>query len=194
MIHVTPLSRLAETLERTRARHVVSLLSVGTAFERPAHLSPGDCLHLAMHDIVEEREGFIAPAAEHVEALLDFARRWDRATPLVIHCYAGISRSTAAAYVIAAALEPARDADDLAAELRRLSPSATPNLRIVSLADAILRRGGSLTRAISAIGRGAEATEGVPFELALSGGSPVGSGTPAPPSATAPMAPRAVPG
>jgi predicted protein tyrosine phosphatase len=194
MIHVTPLSRLAETLERTRARHVVSLLSVGTVFERPAHLSPGDCLHLAMHDIVEEREGFVAPAPEHVEALLDFARRWDRATPLVIHCYAGISRSTAAAYVIAAALEPARDADDLAAELRRLSPSATPNLRIVSLADAILGRGGSLTRAIHAIGRGAEASEGVPFELRLSGCSPESSVAAASPSSPLPMASRAVPG
>jgi predicted protein tyrosine phosphatase len=170
MIHVTPLSRLAETLESTRARHVVSLLSVGTVFERPIHLRPQNCLHLSMHDIVEEREGYIAPAREHVEQLLAFARNWDRATPLVIHCYAGISRSTAAAYVIVAALNPERNAAALAQELRRLSPSATPNLRIVALADGILGRNGELTQAISAIGRGAEASEGVPFAISLSAG------------------------
>lgn len=170
MIHVTPLSRLTETLERTQARHVVSLLSIGAVFERPAHLLPENALHLAMHDIVEEREGFVAPARAHVESLLAFARAWDRATPLVIHCYAGISRSTAAAYVIAAALDPQRDAVGLAQELRRLSPSATPNLRIVALADEILGRNGELTRAISAIGRGADASEGVPFAIRLSGG------------------------
>jgi predicted protein tyrosine phosphatase len=167
MIHVTPLSRLVETLEQTRARHVVSLLSIGTVFERPTHLRPEDCLHLSMHDIIEEREGFVAPAREHVESLLAFARNWNRATPLVVHCYAGISRSTAAAYVIAAALDPERDVGDLAQELRRLSPSATPNLRIVSLADDLLGRGGEMTKAITAIGRGAEASEGVPFAIDL---------------------------
>jgi predicted protein tyrosine phosphatase len=168
MIHVTPLSRLAETLERTQARHIVSLLSIGAVFERPAHLRAEDCLHLAMHDIVEEQEGYVAPAREHIESLLAFARGWDRATPLVVHCYAGISRSTAAAYVIAAALDPERDAVELAGELRRLSPSATPNRRIVALADELLRRNGDLVRAISVIGRGADAFEGAPFALQLS--------------------------
>lgn len=165
MIHVTPLSRLAATLEATRARHMVSLLSVGTAFQRPSHLDERNCLHLAMHDIVEEQEGMVAPSRTHVEDLLDFAHRWDRATPLVVHCYAGISRSTAAAYVIALALDPALDAVALAHELRRLSPSATPNLRIVSLADDSLGRGGAMTEAIRRIGRGAEAFEGTPFML-----------------------------
>lgn len=167
MIHVTPLSRLAETLQQTRARHVVSLLSVGTVFERPAHLQAEDCLHLSMHDIIDEQEGFVAPAREHVEALLAFAHDWDQTKPLIVHCYAGISRSTAAAYVIAAALNPMRDAAALAKELRRLSPYATPNLRIVSIADDILGRGGAMTHAIAKIGRGAETFEGRPFTLHL---------------------------
>ena len=66
------------------------------------------------------------PGEGHVRALLDFARSWDRRAPLVIHCFAGISRSTAAAYSVAAALAPKRDEAELAATLRRLSPSATP--------------------------------------------------------------------
>lgn len=165
LIYVTPLSRLAETLARSQARRLISMLSVGTVVERPSHLQPDHCLQLSMHDITEERDGLVAPSQAQVEALITFARTWDGSAPLVVHCYAGISRSTAAAYAIAAALDPSRDAKDLARELRRLSPSATPNMRIVTLADDLLGRGGELTTAIRMIGRGAEASEGVPFAL-----------------------------
>jgi predicted protein tyrosine phosphatase len=167
MIHVTPLSRLSEIVAETQARHLISLLSATASFERPAGLEDGDCLHITINDIVEDQDGLVAPARHHVEALLDFARRWDRTGPLVVHCYAGISRSTAAAYVIAAALQPERDEMDLALELRARSPSATPNSRIVALADDLLRRDGRMIAAIGSIGRGAEASEGVPFVLAV---------------------------
>ena len=169
LIYVTPLSRLAETLASSQARHLISMLSVGTTFERPSHLQPDHCLQLSMHDITEERDGLVAPSHSHVEALIAFARTWDRSKPLVVHCYAGISRSTAAVYAMAAALDPSRDANDLARELRRRSPSATPNMRIVELADDLLGRGGELTTAIGMIGRGAEASEGVPFALPVGG-------------------------
>ena len=102
-----------------------------------------------------------------MRALLDFARRWDRKAPIVIHCFAGISRSTAAAYSVAAALAPTRDEAELAATLRRLSPSATPNIRLVSIADRLLGRQGRMIAAIGSIGRGADAFEGVPFALKI---------------------------
>jgi predicted protein tyrosine phosphatase len=89
----------------------------------------------------------------------------------VVHCYAGISRSTAGAYV--AACECDQRADMLVAwkliarELRRVSPTATPNGRLVALADRILRRDGRMVAAIDAIGRGAIAYEADPFRLEL---------------------------
>lgn len=165
MIHVTPLSRLGETVTAAGASHVLTLLSEGSEFERPGHLVAENCLHLTMHDIVEEQEGLTPPSRAHVEALIAFARGWDRAKPLVVHCYAGISRSTAAAYVIAAALNPERDERELAQALRAASSSATPNARIVALADDILGRGGRMVAAIAEIGRGAEAFEGAPFTM-----------------------------
>ncbi|MCT8997079.1 tyrosine phosphatase family protein [Chelativorans intermedius] len=165
MIHVTPLSRLSETLRATRATHLVSLLSVDAPPPCPAHLDPACCLHLAMHDITEERPGLVAPTPEHVAALLAFARSWNRVFPLVVHCYAGISRSTAAAYCMAAALDPTRDERALALELRRRCPAATPNIRIVRIADEMLGRRGRMAEAIRAIGRGADACEGEPFTL-----------------------------
>ena len=108
-----------------------------------------------------------APADHHVETLLAFARAWDRRAPLLIHCFAGVSRSTAAAYTVAAALSPKRDEAELAATLRRLSPSATPNIRIVTIADRLLGREGRMVRAVESIGRGVEAYEGEPFRLAV---------------------------
>lgn len=168
MIHVTPLSHLAETLAGTRARTLMSLLSVGIAFKRPAHLEPANCLHLSMHDIVDETPGLVAPSRNHVAEILAFARKWDRKAPLVVHCHAGISRSTAAAYAIVAALHPELDERELARDLRTRSPSATPNIRIIKLADDLLRREGKMTEAILSIGRGAESFEGTPFAFPCS--------------------------
>ncbi|TKT79071.1 protein-tyrosine-phosphatase [Aquamicrobium sp. LC103] len=167
MIHVCPLSQVAATVESTNAGHLVTLLTEGTPFERPAAIEAGNHLSLAMHDIVNEQPEMVTPSLAHVEALVDFARAWDRRRPLIIHCFAGISRSTAAALIVAAALEPERDEAELARELRRLSPSATPNSLLVRLADGHLRREGRMISAVEAIGRGADAFEGTPFRLML---------------------------
>jgi predicted protein tyrosine phosphatase len=102
-----------------------------------------------------------------VRALLDFVGAWDRTEPLLIHCYAGVSRSTAAAFIAACALAPARDEGEIARALRAASPTATPNARLIALADAALGRGGRMTDAVAAIGRGVECFEGKPFALAL---------------------------
>jgi predicted protein tyrosine phosphatase len=118
-----------------------------------------------MHDIPAEMDGFRAPAKAHVQELIDFVQRWDRSTPLVVHCYAGISRSTAAAFVIACALNPQRDERDIARSLRDASATAIPNTRLVSLADEVLDRQGRMVAAIESIGRGAESAEGTPFRL-----------------------------
>ena len=168
-IHVCPLSKVEETVNRTGARRLLSLLAVGTEMQRPAAVAAADHLHLVMHDIAEAQDGMTVPGETHVLKLLDFARGWDRAQPLVVNCYAGISRSTASAYIIAAALAPQRDEEELAQTLRRLSPSATPNPRLVAVADDMLRRRGRMVEAIRAIGRGADAFEGVPFGLRLDG-------------------------
>ncbi|WP_312797841.1 protein tyrosine phosphatase [Tianweitania sp.] len=165
MIHVTPLSRLPETLSASKAGRMIALQSIGATFERPAGIAPKDYLQLEMHDIAQEREGYVAPSREQVQAILKFAERVSADDPILIHCYAGISRSTAAAYAIAAALRPELSEEALAQELRQSSPSATPNPRIIALADDLLGRQGRMVAAIRSIGRGAEAFEGAPFTL-----------------------------
>ena len=99
--------------------------------------------------------------------LIAFVQRWNRARPIVIHCYAGISRSTAGAFIGACALNPQRDEAAIAWSLRRASPRAMPNRRLVSLADRVLGRNGRMVAAVEAIGAGVSAYEGDPFRLDL---------------------------
>ncbi|WP_315923609.1 tyrosine phosphatase family protein [Mesorhizobium sp. SP-1A] len=164
---VCPLSKVEETVTRVGAARLLSLLAEGTGMTRPASILPQNHLHLVMHDIAEAQEGMTLPGTLHVRTLLEFAQGWERSRPLVVNCYAGISRSTASAYIIAAALAPQRDEEELAQTLRALSPSATPNPRLIAVADEFLGRRGRMVAAIKAIGRGADAFEGVPFALRI---------------------------
>jgi len=167
MIHVCSLARLHDTVEETGAGHVVTLLKDTDRVERPKSIVEANHLILGMDDISVPMDGYVMPCDEHVTRLIAFVRGWDRAKPMVVHCYAGISRSTAGAYVAACVLNPRRDEMALARELRRLSATATPNIRIVSLADRMLGRDGRMVEAIDSIGRGEMAYEGVPFRLEL---------------------------
>jgi predicted protein tyrosine phosphatase len=167
MIHVCSLARLHETVEETGALHVVTLLKQTDRVERPRSVAEANHLILGMDDIAVPMDGYIIPGEEHVTRLIEFVRAWERAKPMVVHCFAGISRSTAGAYVAACALNPRRDELMIAQELRRASATASPNIRIVSLADQMLGRDGRMVAAIDSIGRGEMAYEADPFWLDL---------------------------
>jgi predicted protein tyrosine phosphatase len=109
MIHVCSLSRLHATLDETGARHIVTLLRLVDRVQRPDHIAPENHLVLSVDDITMPMDGYTLPANDHVQRLINFVTTWDRKTPMVMHCFAGISRSTAAAYVAACALNPQRD-------------------------------------------------------------------------------------
>ncbi len=166
-IHVCSLARLDETVAASGASHLVTLINEGTPVLRPSAIPAERHLFLGINDIVEPAEGMVAPAAVHLERLVAFLRDWDRSQPAVVHCYAGISRSTAAAFIGLCALAPGRDERDIAWGLRRASRIATPNPRMVRIADTLLGRKGRMVAAIAAIGRGAEAYEGEPFALTV---------------------------
>lgn len=164
-ILVCPLSRVTEMVRARKPSHVVSLLDPHSPFPDPG----GRHLKVSVHDITEESPGAVAPAREHMTAILDFIGTWERSAPILIHCYAGISRSTATAFITACVHNPGIDEVEIARALRAASPVAWPNRRIVALADAELGRGGRMVRGIDAIGPGLsweEAGENTPFEIA----------------------------
>jgi predicted protein tyrosine phosphatase len=166
-LHVCPLSRLSETLAETGAGTLLTVMKAGTAIARPDAIPEGRHCVVEVSDIAAPMDGHVLPDETHIGRILDFVAAWDRAHPLVIHCYAGISRSTAAAYIAACALAPERDEGAIADALRAAAPSATPNPLFVAIADRMLGRDGRMSAAIARIGRGADAFEGTPFTLTM---------------------------
>ncbi|MEF2550674.1 tyrosine protein phosphatase [Aurantimonas sp. A2-1-M11] len=164
---VSSLADLHMTVADHGALDLVTLINADTQVPRPPSIAEARHLFLGFNDIVEEIDGMTAPAVHHVDQLLEFGTRWNHEKPLAIHCFAGISRSTAAAYITAMAINPDLDEKALAEELRRRAPSATPNARLVAFADDRLGRNGRMVDAIRSIGRGADAFSGTPFVLPL---------------------------
>jgi predicted protein tyrosine phosphatase len=165
MIIVGPLSKVQPLIDEHRVRHVVTLLAPSTPHDMPRGIAADRHLKLYFHDIIQAMDGHTPPSAADAQRLIAFLDSWDRADPMLIHCWAGISRSTAAAFTALCMFRPRADEEELALELREASPSATPNRLIVSLADEVLGRQGRMVKAIEKIGRGADAFEGTPFVL-----------------------------
>jgi predicted protein tyrosine phosphatase len=167
-IIVCPLSLAPGIAKERSVSRAVSLLDRDTAF--PA-LGLGERhLQLDVHDIEAEIDGLDACCDTRMGRILEFVRGWDRDAPILIHCWAGISRSTATAYITACLHNPNADERAIAQALRDASPTATPNRRFIALADAALGRKGRMNDAIEAIGRGyprwPDIREAEPFTLA----------------------------
>jgi predicted protein tyrosine phosphatase len=162
---VTPLSRLPRVIASRAPSHLITLLSPEELIPTPAGFAPERHLRLGVHDIDAPQPGFIAPDAAMVEQALAFAEGWDASAPMVVHCWAGISRSTATAFAIACARNPHADELKIALCMRRASPGAFPNRRIVALADDILDRRGRMLEAVEAMGGNGFIAENVPFDL-----------------------------
>jgi predicted protein tyrosine phosphatase len=167
MIHVCSLAALPDTVKATGASHILTVMANVGQVQRPASVLEANHLRVSMDDINEPADGFVAPNDDHIMRVLAFVRGWDRKAPLVVHCYAGISRSTASAFTAACALNPHRDEASIARQIRAASPIAQPNRLIVALADKALGREGRMLRAIDEMGPGNMMIEGRPFRVDL---------------------------
>lgn len=165
-VYVAGLAGLAAHAARLRPAGLISLVPRLEQPPTPAGLDPARHLRLEIDDIDAPIPGFVVPDEAHVARLLDFARGWRAEGPLLIHCAAGISRSTAAALAVLA-LGSAESEAALARRLRRLAPHAAPNRRIVALADRLLAREGRLVAARAAMGPPAPVFEGPLVRLPL---------------------------
>ena len=167
MIHVCSLAALPDTVKATGASHVLTVMANVHQVQRPLSVLEANHLRVQMDDITEQMDGFVAPSETHIEQVLNFVRGWDRSAPLVVHCYAGISRSTASAFAAACMLNPHRDEMAIARQIRAASPIAQPNRLIVGLADKALGRDGRMLRALDQMGPGSMMVEGRPFRVDL---------------------------
>ena len=167
MLHVCSLALLPETVRLTGASHILTVMANVAQVQRPLSVLEANHLRVQVDDITEVMDGFIAPSERHIEQVLNFVRGWDRSAPMVVHCYAGISRSTASAFAAACALNPHRDEVEIARKIRAASAIASPNRLMVGLADKALGREGRMLRALDEIGPGAMSVENQPFRVDL---------------------------
>ena len=165
-IHVCGVAALEATTRAAGASHVITLIRDHGPVATPTGVESANHLRIDINDITVPADGLVHPQDNHVAEVLNFIRNWDHRGPMIIHCFAGISRSTASAFSGLCALNPDVPEDLIARRLRRASPTATPNRLIVSIADDMLGRSGRMVDAIAAIGNGEPAFEAVPFALA----------------------------
>ena len=164
---VCPLSHVPRVVAARRPSHVITLLDPPELIEIIDGYGPDRHLRLGVHDIPDPTEGLLCPDESTVEAILAFGATWTGDDPLLVHCWAGISRSTATAFTLACERNPDVDERVIASALRRASRTAKPNRRIVALADDRLGRGGRMVDAADSIGQGDSAWEGEPFDLPI---------------------------
>jgi predicted protein tyrosine phosphatase len=133
--------------------HVLSILDPDwpdpSAFDA---FAPHRRLALRFHDIIERLADRLPPSRRDVEELLAFGRELDTGH-LLVHCHAGVSRSTAAAALILAQAFPDRPATDVFDAVVRLRPRAWPNLRILEFGDELLGRNGEVIAAAAQVYR-----------------------------------------
>lgn len=167
-IFVAPLSGIHELIADHAPSHLVTLLGPEYMIDTPAGIAEGCHLKLAVNDIVEANAGD-APSAAHVRDLLGFARSWSAQSPMIVHCWAGISRSMAATYIVLCD-RLGRGSELYAAKaIRTRAPHAYPNALLVRHADEMLGRQGRMVDAIKSIGAGRLVAEGEIVEFPLVG-------------------------
>ena len=134
--------------------HVLSILD--PHYPEPqdfAAYGPHRRLTLRFDDIIDATAGMLLPQRDHIQSLLEFGSglasvEGDPLAHLLIHCHAGISRSTASMTILLAEARPRADEDALFAHIREIRPQAWPNSRMIALADDLLGRDGRLVAAL----------------------------------------------
>lgn len=149
-IYVSNLADLESHARAVRPDRLISIIQPEFQPPTPTAVSPEHHLRVPVHDIAAPVPGSVLPERHHVEAIVRFLDDWRAGDPLMVHCLAGVSRSSATALL--AHFLTTDDAFASARALRKAAPHAWPNRRIVALADNVLECGGRLLEAVDAMG------------------------------------------
>ena len=159
---VGPLEAVDALIRLHDPDRVVSMLAPGQPGPRVTDRAH---LRLDLHDVAEAAPGLTLADETLVARLIAFGLALPHPRRMLIHCWFAVSRSPAAALVLACAAQPAEPERTLVTRLRAASPTCSPNQRIVALADAYLRRNGRLVRAVEEAGKPAVYSTPCMFEL-----------------------------
>jgi predicted protein tyrosine phosphatase len=163
-IIVSPLRDVETVVRFKKPSHLITLLDPQLIGQSP-RFAPERHLKVAVDDIWEPEAGKLAPDETMVRRILDFGVGWSGEAPLLVHCWAGVSRSTATAFILACERNPHVPERTIAQALRAASAGATPNPLLVRFADDLLGRQGRMLAAVHEIGQGHYVYPGAAFEI-----------------------------
>ena len=98
-VFVTSLFDMPHYVRTLGPSHLVSVIQPELQPDTPAEIIRENHLRIQVDDISESMDGLIRPGEEHIRTLIEFLHNWQMDAPLLVHCYAGISRSTATALI-----------------------------------------------------------------------------------------------
>jgi len=149
---ICSLDQLPRSVMTFRPTHIVSISDPGASPPRfPESIS---VLYLNFFDMDSDHEirdrlprpGDV-PSAGHAKAILEFGRQIPASSRLLLHCWAGVSRSTASAILLVAQALPGNE--DMAIEIvKAVRPQLCPNRRLVEVGDRLLGLNGRLVQSL----------------------------------------------
>src|SRR5262245_55848651 len=143
-ILVGPLSHVMDLVARHNPRRVISVLDPDMTFPELGPAYADHHLRLSLHDIHDPEPGMTEPAESHMLELVTFLGQCRSDELLLVHCKAGISRSTATAFIAACYMNPGVPERTIATTLRQVAPLARPNEALVRHADTVMQRAGRM--------------------------------------------------
>jgi predicted protein tyrosine phosphatase len=144
--HVCGIDELGDAPIAGAAR-VISIISPRSPIPPELQHLDANLLVLRFDDVIDRNADYQVATENDIARLLAFDRDHAPDDALVIHCTAGISRSTAALVLLLAQRRPDEETE-IFAELREIRPKAWPNSHMIALGDALLGRDGKLVAAL----------------------------------------------
>lgn len=139
MFTVCSKSQVYERVKKIDATHLITMLDPDDHMYKPVSIKQENHLFLKFED-EESDEHLLAPTMLHCQRILDFGEKLPDDAITVVHCFAGISRSTAAA--LALHVQRHHDIDAARAWLAKDRPQAMPNMLMAQHFDKLLGMNG----------------------------------------------------
>ena len=153
LVYICNLEEMPRHVKTLAVSHLISIITPAHLPPTPPEVEPENHLQIGCHDIVAPYPDAIHPDETHIARIIAFARQWDRRAPLLVHCWAGVSRSMATALTVGCIHSDASEIE-LTQRLRKVAPHAHPNSLIIEIADHLLGRDGALIAAVEDMGFG----------------------------------------
>lgn len=144
--HICGIDELGDAPIGTASR-VVSIISPRAAVPPELLHLRDNLLVLRFDDVIDGTDNYQLVTEDDIARLLAFDRNHSHDEMLLVHCTAGISRSSAAMVILLAQRRPG-DEEAIFAEIREIRPKAWPNSRMIEFGDKLLGLNGKLIEAL----------------------------------------------